>query len=66
MRKIANLVLKSGKPKELKKFIREIETIKNKLGKDYFEIVLKRVKDNKDEIIIAVENQTGDISVPAS
>ena len=44
------------KPKELKKFIDEIEYLRRTLRKDYFEIVLKRVKDNKNEIIIAVEN----------
>jgi len=43
-------------PKELKKFIDEIEYPRRTLRKDYFEIVLKRVKDNKNEIIIAVEN----------
>jgi hypothetical protein len=58
VRRIANLDLSPGKPKELKKFVGEIEYICNKLGKDYFEIVLKRVKDNKDEIIIAVENKS--------
>jgi hypothetical protein len=43
-------------PKELKKFIDEIEYPRRTLRKDYFEIVSKRVKDNKNKIIIAVEN----------
>jgi len=56
LRRIANLVMEQEKPKELKRFIEEIEYLRKTLGKDYFDIVLKRVKDNKDEIIIAVEN----------
>jgi hypothetical protein len=57
LRRIANLEMKQEKPKELERFIKEIEYLRKTLGKDYFDIVLKRVKDNKDEIIIAVENQ---------
>jgi len=56
VRRIANLELKAEKPKELKKFIREIKLLIHNLGNDYLEIVEKRVKDNRDEIIIAVEN----------
>lgn len=56
VRRIANLELEPDKPKELKKFINELEILINNLGHDYLEIVEKRVKDNRDEIIIAVEN----------
>ena len=42
--------------KKLKKFIKELKLLISNLGKDYLEIVEKRVKDNRDEIIIAVEN----------
>ena len=56
VRRIANLELKPEKPKELKKFIKELELLIRNLGVDYLEIVEKRVKDNRDEIIIAVEN----------
>ena len=38
------------------KFIKELELLISNLGTDYLEIVEKRVKDNRDEIIIAVEN----------
>jgi len=56
VRRIANLELKPEKPKELKKFIKELELLISNLGTDYLKIVEKRVKDNRDEIIIAVEN----------
>ena len=56
VRRIANLELKPEKSKELKKFIKELELLISNLGTDYLEIVEKRVKDNRDEIIIAVEN----------
>jgi len=56
VRRIANLELKPEKPKELQKFIKELEMLISNLGTDYLEIVEKRVKDNRDEIIIAVEN----------
>ena len=56
VRRIANLQLKAEKPKELKKFIREIKLLIHNLGNDYLEIVEQRVKENRDEIIIAVEN----------
>jgi superfamily II DNA or RNA helicase/HKD family nuclease len=57
LRRIANLEMEQEKPKEVKRFIEEIEYLRKTLGRDYFDIVVKRVKDNKDEIIIAVENQ---------
>jgi len=56
LRRIANIDLTLDKSKELTRFIKEIEWLKNNLGPDYLEIVESRVKDNKDEIIIAVEN----------
>ena len=56
VRRIANLELKPEKPKELKKFIKELKLLISNLGTDYLEIVERRVKDNRDEIIIAVEN----------
>jgi superfamily II DNA or RNA helicase/HKD family nuclease len=56
VRRIANLKLDADRPKELKKFIKELELLISNLGTDYLEIVEKRVKDNRDEIIIAVEN----------
>ena len=56
VRRIANLKLDADRPKELKKFIKELGLLMNNLGIDYLEIVEKRVKDNRDEIIIAVEN----------
>ncbi len=54
LRKIANIGL--NKPKELSRFIKEIEWLINNLGLDYLKIVERKVRDNKDEIIIAVEN----------
>lgn len=56
LRRIANIDLGQNKPKELSRFIDEIRLLIHNLGLDYLEIVEKRVKDNKDEIIIAVEN----------
>ena len=56
LRRIANIDLCPDKPKELSRFIKEIEWLKNNLGPDYLDIVKRKVQDNKDEIIIAVEN----------
>jgi superfamily II DNA or RNA helicase/HKD family nuclease len=56
LRRIANIDLKPEKPKELDRFIKELDWLVNNLGHDYLDIVKSKVKDNKDEIIIAVEN----------
>jgi len=56
LRRIANIDLGPDKTKELNRFIKEIEWLTNNLGHDYLEIVKSKVQDNKDEIIIAVEN----------
>ncbi|MGB4847928.1 MAG: helicase-related protein [Saprospiraceae bacterium] len=43
--------------KERKAFFSEIELIRRNLGNDYLERILKRVENQKNEVIIAVENQ---------
>jgi hypothetical protein len=49
--------LKPGCPKkELQSFIKEVRTIRNKLGDDYLDIVKQRLGDIKSEVIIAIEN----------
>lgn len=57
LRRIANMGTEQEKTAGLNRFITDINYLRNTLGKDYFEIVMKRAADNKDEIIIAVENQ---------
>jgi hypothetical protein len=56
LRRIANIDLNPDNPKELSRFIKEIDWLMNNLGPDYLEIIKRKVRDNKDEIIIAVEN----------
>ncbi len=56
LRRITNIDLNYDKPKELSRFVKEIEWLINNLGPDYLRIVERKVRDNKDEIIIAVEN----------
>lgn len=43
--------------KEIKAFFEEIRWIRSHLGADYLEKILERVKDLRDEVIIAVEDQ---------
>jgi len=48
---------KSSAEKVKKEFFDEIKWIRNQLGQDYLETILKRVEKQKLEVIIAVENQ---------
>ena len=50
------LSLKSDN-KEKEAFFEEIRWFRNQVGEDYLDKVLQRVKDQKHEVIIAVENQ---------
>lgn len=43
--------------KNWKHFFKELDYIKKRYGADYLERILEKVKDQKEEIIIAVENQ---------
>ena len=48
---------KSSSKKEQKIFFDEVYWIKSHLGKDYLDRILKKVGTQKNEVIIAVENQ---------
>lgn len=50
------LTLKSNE-KEQKAFFDEINELRNTMGEDYLELLLKRVENQKEETIIAVENR---------
>jgi hypothetical protein len=41
---------------EKKTFMEEINWIKNSLGADYLDRILKRIEHQKNEVVIAVEN----------
>jgi superfamily II DNA or RNA helicase len=43
---------------EIKTFKEEVLWIKNSLGADYLDRILKRIEHQKNEVVIAVENQT--------
>ena len=40
-----------------KTFTAEVQWIKNSLGADYLDRILKRIEHQKNEVVIAVENQ---------
>lgn len=41
---------------QIKTFVQEVSWIRNHLGSDYLDRILKRIEHQKDEIVIAVEN----------
>ena len=47
---------------EIKTFKDEVLWIKHSLGADYLERILKRIEHQKNEVVIAVENQTVEIA----
>ncbi len=51
-----NLLPNSSKGK-WKQFFEELDYIKNRYGIDYLDTILEKVKDKKEEVIIAVENR---------
>jgi len=57
---LRRLAFEALNPKSAKvkwnKFFEELEFIKKRYGVDYLEKVLEKVKDKKDEVIIAIEN----------
>ncbi len=58
LRRLAFDVLSPNSVKaKWKQFYKELEYIKNRYGIDYLDNVLEKVKDKKDEVIIAIENR---------
>src|SRR5690606_28604124 len=58
LRRLAFDVLSTNSVKaKWKQFYKELEYIKNRYGIDYLDNVLEKVKDKKDEVIIAIENR---------
>ena len=58
LRRLAFDVLTPNSAKvKWKQFFKELDYIKNRYGVDYLDKVLKKVKDKKDEVIIAIENR---------
>ena len=57
---LRRLAFEKLNPKSSKKnwnhFFKEIEYIKKRYGSDYLDRILEKVKDQKEEVIIAVEN----------
>lgn len=51
-----NLDLKSNES-EQKVFFDEVKWIRNRFGKDYLEKILKNISNQRDEVVIAVENR---------
>lgn len=50
-------ITKDSNQKEIKALTNEINWIRNQFGDDYLDRILKRVDNQKNEVIIAVENQ---------
>ena len=58
LRRLAFDVLSPNSAKaKWKQFYDELDFIKNRYGVDYLDKVLEKVKDKKDEVIIAIENR---------
>jgi superfamily II DNA or RNA helicase len=58
LRRLAFDVLSQHSAKaKWKQFFEELDYIKNRYGVDYLDRVLDKVKDKKDEVIIAIENR---------
>lgn len=58
LRRLAFDVLSQNSAKaKWKQFFKELDYIKNRYGVDYLDRVLEKVKDKKDEVIIAIENR---------
>ena len=51
-----NVLSVSASPLQQKIFVDEVSLIKNSLGADYLDRILKRIEHQKNEIVIAVEN----------
>ncbi len=51
------------KIKNFKDFTNEINWVRNHFGDDYLDRILKRVDNQKNEVIIAVENQTNNAKI---
>ncbi len=57
LRRLASADLNKKDEKTLEKFIEELNFVRNRLGKDYLDIIIKRLGSMESEIIISVENQ---------
>jgi hypothetical protein len=58
LRRIAsNALTEKTSEKDWKKFFAEVRWIRNQLGEDYLDNLLKKVENQNLEVIIAVENQ---------
>lgn len=57
LRRLSSHEMKQNQSKEMEKFKKEIDYLRQKLGDDYLDIIKKRITENYHEIIIAVENQ---------
>ncbi|MDA3866981.1 MAG: helicase-related protein [Salinivirgaceae bacterium] len=55
------LTIKSNE-KELAAFLKAVIWIRNQLGIDYLDKIIERIKNQKSEVIIAVENRNGSYS----
>ncbi|GGK53645.1 MULTISPECIES: helicase-related protein [Flavobacteriaceae] len=59
LRRLALDVLSASSAKaKWKQFFEELDYIKDRYGLDYLDKVLEKVKDKKDEVIIAIENRS--------
>ena len=51
-----NFITTKATEAQKKTFSEELQLIKNSLGADYLERILKRIEHQKNEVVIAVEN----------
>lgn len=57
MRRLASIFISTeSSEKTIRTFINEVLWIRNYLGADYLDRILKRIEHQKDEVVIAVEN----------
>lgn len=52
-----SFILISETPKGIKNTIENIEEVCLRLGNNYLEVILKRVQNLKEDVIISIENQ---------